>query len=131
MSSRILRPSTAFTLDPSGKEKKRKKDEGHLAFVRKLPCLITGRYGVDPCHIRYGDPLYNKSRTGKATKPDDCWVVPMIREKHDEQHSQNEHLFWKTQGIDPLAVARDLYAISGDEEAAQRIIAAARVRKRI
>ncbi len=129
MGCRFVRPNTAFSRDPSGKEQRRMKDEGHLAFIRTLPCLITGRYGVDPCHIRYGDPLYKKPKTGKATKPHDCWVVPMIREKHDEQHGMAEPEFWKAQGIDPLAIARDLYAISGDEEAAKRIITAARVRK--
>ncbi len=129
MGFRLRRPDTAFSLDLSGKEHSHKKDEGHLAFVRKLPCLITGRYGVDPCHVRYGDPLYKKPRTGKATRPDDCWVVPMIREKHHEQHGMSELLFWKQQGIDPLAVARDLYAVSGDEEAAKRILTVARVRK--
>ncbi|MGH0004484.1 hypothetical protein ACQU0X_30840 [Pseudovibrio ascidiaceicola] len=131
MGFRFLPPKTAFSLDPSSKVTKQMKDEGHLAFVRKLPCLITGRYGVDPCHVRYGDPVHRKPKTGKARKPDDCWVVPMIREEHDKQHGMSEPLFWKQQGIDPLAVARDLYAVSGDEEAAKRILTVARVRKRI
>jgi len=124
--ARILLLPTAFSLDPSDKAQERIRDERHLAWVRTLPSVLSGLYGCDPCHIRYGDPLYRKKRTGKAQKPDDIWVLPMTREEHRSQHSANESLWWSQQGIDPLDVARKLYAVSGDTEAGLSVINAIR-----
>ena len=122
----VRRHPEAFSLDPSTKEQKRLKDDRHLAFIRTLPSVISGVYGVEACHLRYGDPLYRKKHTGSAQKPDDCWVVPMTPAEHSDQHSNNEAAWWKAQGIDPLALARDLYAVTGNSEAATAIILKAR-----
>lgn len=126
MAFAVRREPTAFSLDPSGRETARIKDERHLAWIRTLPSVISGVYGCEACHIRYGDPGYNKPRTGKGRKPDDAWTVPMTPDEHREQHSMNEHLFWLRQGIDPVAIARELYRVSGDTEAALSIIKNAR-----
>lgn len=126
MAFAIRRPSTAFSFDPSTKDHKRIRDEGHLAFIRTLPSVISGAYGVEACHIRYGDPLYRKKHTGAAQKPDDCWVVPMTPAEHRDQHSHNEAAWWQTQGIDALALARDLYVVTGNTDAAIAIILKAR-----
>lgn len=122
MALQIKRPDTAFALDPSDKAQGRIKDERHLAFIRTLPSVLSGLYGCDPCHIRYGDPMYRKKRTGKGQKPDDCWVIPMTRSEHEEQHDMNEKAFWDQRGIDPLFIAQKLYAVSGDKEAAIEIL---------
>lgn len=87
------------------------EDPGHLAFVRTLPCLICGKPGSDPAHIRSAAPAYGKRHTGMAEKPDDCWVLPLCRFHHDEQHRGTELAFWASYGIpDPHGLAVELYA---------------------
>ena len=124
MAIKIVRPATAFSNAPVGKQKKRSRehDKVHLAWIRTLPCVITGNRPVDPAHIRYADPIYGKRETGKAEKPDDRWTVPLSRKKHDEQHSGNERLFWARYGLDPLRIALALHACSGDDDQAMVII---------
>lgn len=126
MAYQFPRPATAFALDPSSKDQARIKDERHLAFIRTLPSVLSGAYGCEACHIRYGDPMYRKSRTGKGRKPDDAWTVPLTPEEHREQHSMNEVQFWNRYRIDPLAIAHDLYRHTGDTAAAVAIILKAR-----
>lgn len=120
MAARIARLTTAFSNAPVGKQKKRPRehDKEHLAWLRTLPCVITGERPVDPAHIRYADPVYGKRESGKGEKPDDRWCVPLARRKHDEQHGMNEKLFWAKHGLDPLRIALALYAHTGDDEQA-------------
>lgn len=126
MAFEIAKAPTAFANDPSSKREKRMTDDRHLAFIRRLPSVISGVFGCEACHIRYGNPLYKKKHTGMGQKPDDAWTVPMTPDEHRGQHSGNEREFWLSQGIDPLNIAADLYAVSGDEEAAIKIILNAR-----
>ena len=122
MALAVRRPPTAFSLDPSDKAQSRIRDERHLAFIRTLPSVLSGVYGCDAAHIRYGDPMYRKKRTGKGQKPDDCWTLPLTHEEHMDQHAHNESAWWARQGIDPLALAQKLYAVSGNTDAALMII---------
>lgn len=124
MGYRILRPDTAFPL--SDKSHKRIVDEKHLKFIRTLPSVISGAMGCDACHIRFGDLLWRKPNTPMSRKPDDGWTLPMTRLEHAKQHSMNEREFWKEQGIDALALAHELYSMSGDRDAAIQIIEKAR-----
>jgi hypothetical protein len=116
------RPDTAFTLSPGKRKRPREHDDGHLRFIRTLPCLITGTRPVEACHIRYADPRYGKRETGMSEKPSDKYVVPLSPEKHREQHSMNEREFWEKHRIDPLAVATALWANTGDDEACEMIL---------
>lgn len=104
----------------------RERDKAHLEFVSHLPCVITGRGPVQVCHIRYGDLGYEKRPSGMGEKPSDRWVVPMIPEMHALQHSGNERAFWEEHGIDPLAVAKMLYACSGNIQEGLKVIRLAR-----
>jgi hypothetical protein len=124
MALRIVRPATAFSNAPVGKQTKRPRyhDKGHLEWLRTLPCVITGKHPVDAAHIRYADPIYGKAETGKGEKPSDKWAVPLCREKHDEQHSGSERAFWARYGLDPLRLAAALYANTGDDDQAFVII---------
>lgn len=89
----------------------RQEDAAYLAYVRGLPCLICRRPGSDPAHLRSAARQYGKRQCGMAEKPDDCWVLPLCRTHHDEQHRNNEMQWWARQGIpDPHAVAIALYA---------------------
>lgn len=122
----IKRPQTAFSLDPSNKAQKRIKDDAHLAFIRTLPSVISGEYGCEACHVRYGDPRYRKKHTGGQQKPDDAWCIPLTPAEHRDQHAHNEREWWEKQGIDPLHLCLKLYAATGDREAALKIIAEGR-----
>lgn len=122
----IRRHSEAFTLDPSSKKTKRIEEPAHLAFIRKLPSVISGQYGCEACHIRSGSAVHRKKWTGGQQKPDDCWTLPMTSEEHRAQHSENELAFYKRHGIDPFELAARLYEVSGDIDAGIRIISQAR-----
>lgn len=89
----------------------REENPAYLAYVRTLPCLICGRPGSDPAHIRSAAPHYGKRQTGMGEKPSDCWVLPLCRFHHTEQHNRgNELAWWASYGIDPFPVAVALYA---------------------
>ncbi|MFK4062173.1 MULTISPECIES: DUF968 domain-containing protein [Brucella] len=127
---RMPRYDTAFSLAPAkGKKRPRIEDGKHLAWIRTLPCMITGQYGVEAAHIRYAAPHLGKRDTGKAEKPDDRWTVPLSPEMHREQHSMNEQDFWQRYKIDPCQVAMALHGVSGDDEAGLVIIRNARMRR--
>lgn len=121
----LIRPSTAFTLSGTRKRPRMHKDS-HLAWIRTLPCVVGGEYGVEAAHIRYGSLPHGKRETGKSEKPDDCWSVPLAPDLHRLQHSMNERTFWERYGIDPLVVAALLYLASGDDERGLLIIQHAR-----
>lgn len=119
----IRRHATAFSNDRVGKQTASFKDDAHLAFVRKLPSVLSGAYGCDPAHIRSGSPLHNKKRTGGAQKPSDCWVVPLTRAEHDAQHDHGDELaWWRSHNIDPFELAVKLYEASGQFDAAVAIL---------
>lgn len=124
----IRRPPTAFSEDPSDRSQKRIKDDGHLAFIRTLPSVLSGQFGCEACHIRYGDPTYRKKHTGKAQKPDDAWALPLTPTEHRDQHDGNEREWWMSKGIDPLWLAQKLYAVTGNRDAATKIILNARAK---
>lgn len=124
---RILREPSAFSNAPSkGQKRPRREDGKHLAWIRTLPCLVTGKRPVEAAHIRYADPVYGKRDVGKQEKPDDRWVVPLHPDMHREQHSGSEKAFWLKHGIDPCRAALALYAITGDDDQAQIILRNAR-----
>ncbi|MFN4228327.1 hypothetical protein [Parvibaculum sp.] len=55
---------------------------------------------------------------GKGEKPDDWRVLPLCVFHHldgpQAQHRMNEEGFWAQHGINPYALARALYNLSGD-----------------
>lgn len=118
----IRRPTTAFALDKASKATRRLEDEGHLAFIRKLPSVVSGLYGCEACHIRTGSALHKKKHTGMQQKPDDSWTLPLLPEEHRQQHSENEMAFWRSHNIDPFELALKLYEVSGQFDAAVSII---------
>lgn len=121
MAFKIARPATAFQ-DAPDKRKRRMIDNAHLAYIRLLPCVITGKYGCEAAHVRFGSAVWNKPNTGKGVKPSDCWVLPLRPEIHADQHQHNEREWWLAKSIDPLAIAADLYEVSGDVNAGIEII---------
>lgn len=132
MAARIERHPEAFALS-THKKRPRKEDGAHLKWIRTLPCLVTGlRKHVEAAHIRYDSLQHGKPATPLGRKPDDRWAVPLSAEKHrladDAQHNSNEREWWERHGIDPITTAALLFAVSGDDEAAEQIIRNARAR---
>lgn len=125
------KPVTAFTVERREKPRGRQRDAKHLAFIRTLPCLVSGsNFNVEAAHIRYSDAAWKKFNPGVGQKPHDYWTVPLSAEEHRlgrlAQHNGNEREFWERHGIDPLPIARALYDVTGDYEAGLKIIREAR-----
>lgn len=126
MAHAVYRDPTAFSLDKSSRKTKREEDPGHLAFVRRLPSIISGEHPCEACHIRAGSPVHRKVHTGIARKPDDFWTLPLTPAEHREQHAGSELEFWRQHGIDPFEAALKLYDLSGQFDAAVRFLASLR-----
>lgn len=124
MAYQLARHPEAFTRDGRRSKQKRPRvnADGHLKWVRTLPCLVTGQHGVEAAHIRFADPRYRKPAVGMAEKPDDKWVVPLSPAEHRRQHSMNEQAYWAEVGIDPVFVAMLLWNNTGDDEEGESII---------
>lgn len=108
----------------------RERDAAHLAFVRRLPCVATYvrtgvlTYGCQAAHVRM---VRDGKPGGMGVKPSDCWTVPLTPDEHDRQTNRGgERGYWSELGVDPIALADRLYAVSGDEAAATLVIRAAR-----
>jgi hypothetical protein len=104
----------------------RARDDGHLRFVASLPCAVSGVEGqTQAAHIRAASAEYGKPITGVGIKASDCWVLPLSVEMHDAQHRAGDELaWWQSKGIaDPLKLALRLFAVSGDEVEARKILA--------
>lgn len=103
----------------------RRHDKAHLDFIRGLPCIVCGDdTTTEAAHIRMADARAGKRYVGMGEKPDDMYVVPLCGKHHREQHKLRESSFWDKIEIDPIRAALGLHSISGDDEAARRIIAA-------
>lgn len=116
-------------LDCSLLKRPRMPDKNHLKFVSDLPCIITGKEGVQVCHIRTAFLELGKPHTGRGEKPSDRYVLPMTPEWHEKQHSMNEIEFWEKYGPGfekAVSVSMALYLNSGDEETCRQIINMAR-----
>lgn len=100
-----------------GKRRPRKRDNAYLAHTRLQPCMLAGVEGetcsgrIDPAHLRYQNLKVGRANPGMGNKSDDCWVLPLCRKHHDEQHAHgNEARWWAGNGIDPDAEAQARYA---------------------
>lgn len=108
---RTAKPSTAKG------SSRQLEDRTHLALIRQLPCLVSGREPAgEAAHIRYANYQFRKPITGIGQKPEDRWAVPLCSWLHTmssgAQHRHGEEGWWDDQGIDPLIVASSLYSTS-------------------
>jgi hypothetical protein len=127
--NRATRDAIKAQRKPGGKaDRGRERDNGHLAFVRRLPCVATyietGQllYGCQAAHLRLSSAAHGKTEGGQR-KPSDCWVTPLSPEQHRIQGEvKGETRFWGDLGLDPFDLCKRLYAVSGDEAAAITVI---------
>jgi hypothetical protein len=111
------------------KPQRGEKRPAHLAFIRRLPCVICGRSPSEAAHVRYSDAgTGHVSAVGQ--KPDDARTVPLCAHCHREgpqaQHRSGERVWWQAHGIDPVELARRLFAVLGDAERGEKISRRAR-----
>lgn len=128
---RVRRAALAADRKTRGKaDRGRERDNAHLAFVRRLPCVATyaetGQlaFGCQAAHVRM---VREGKPGGMGVKPSDKWTVPLTAEQHDKQTNRGgERGFWACLGIDPIDLAARLYAVTGDDAAATAIIRSVR-----
>lgn len=91
-----------------GQRQPRVRDNGYLAWVRRLPCAAgaDGCEGpVEAAHIRFSSALSGRRNPGLQCKPSDRHVMPLCVAHHRggplSQHSMNEVRFWSLHNIDP------------------------------
>jgi hypothetical protein len=101
----------------------------HLAFIRKLPCVVCGFTPSEAAHIRFNDHATGKMQA-VGQKPGDEWSTPLCASHHREgpgaQHTMGERAFWERNGIDPLKLAELLFSVTGDFERGENIARQAR-----
>lgn len=129
MASRLIIPKTAFPATSRRTKRIRIEDADHLAFIRSLPCVVTGytneKHLIEAAHVSYADLRYGKLGRGKGTKEDDCWTVPLWTIEHAAQHALgDERRYWREHGIDPCRIALALWRCRtiGDYETALLVI---------
>lgn len=107
-----IKPISAPTLDKKLPRNKRPiiegKDAQYLAWLHTLPCCVSLRWD----HIHAHHPTVGRGRMGR--KEDDATAIPLNEEYHLDQFEEGVHngevAFWNRHGIDPTALADDLYA---------------------
>jgi hypothetical protein len=98
------RPASIDKSDLLYPEPRRIRDQDHVRFVAKQPCLICGRVPSDPHHLRF------TQERALSRKVSDEFTVPLCRGHHREAHrSGDETIWWKNAGVDPTMTARALW----------------------
>jgi hypothetical protein len=86
-------------------EPRRQRNQIHLRFVGKQPCVVCGRQPCDAHHLRFAQTR------GLGLKVSDEFTVPLCRGHHRELHrAGNEPHWWEARGIDALDAARKLWS---------------------
>ena len=93
-------------------KERRLRAPAHLAFIRTQACLVCGRTPSDAHHLRFLQPR------AMAKKVSDEFTVPLCRRHHQLlHHDSDEQEWWAAHGVDPVAIAADLWAESRDAPA--------------
>lgn len=87
------------------------KSPSYLAFIRQLPCVVTGRRPAQAAHVSYQAEHYGARGRGKSQKVSDRFALPLCEEEHRIQHTMNERAYWEKRGIDPHIVCLVLWGL--------------------
>ncbi|NEI71067.1 DUF968 domain-containing protein [Rhizobium lusitanum] len=107
----------AFPKSPPRPQRRPAKRGDYLEFIHELPCVVTGRYGVQAAHVSFASDWFGHYGRGKGTKAPDRFALPLCPEEHDLQHScklGSERDYWLSKGIDPHQLANTLWGIFSD-----------------
>ena len=74
--------NNTLLLDKEQQRKIRKSDK-YLKFIRDQPCVICGGY-AEPHHVRNEPTIHYALRGGASLKPSDYMSIPVCREHHEE-----------------------------------------------
>ena len=98
----------------------------HQRFMRSLPCLRCSKPAPSECANVGMVP-------GLTILPSDRYFVPLCGPEtiwddccHSRKHYRGAARFWAELGLDPIDVALQLWRVSGDGTAGQRVMARAR-----
>lgn len=101
------------------------RDAAYLDLVRQCPCLKCGMEPSEAAHVRYASAAFGKA-SALQKKPEDRFAVPLCAGCHrldkGAQHTRAERAFWEEIGLNPLIVARDLFAQRGDLVAMRAVV---------
>lgn len=92
-------------------KRKAQKKPDYLSWLHNLPCVVTGKYGVEAAHISFARPEFGHYGRGKGTKSSDRWAVPLSPPEHRKQHSINEVSYWMDIGENPHIIALTLWGL--------------------
>ena len=110
---------------------KRERKPDYLGLVRRCPCLGCDEDPAgEAAHLRMADNGSGKPITGLGIRPDDCWTLPLCHLCHVKQHVFGEAVFWRDLGLDPVAIALELYSLQGDLEEMREAVFAAREKRK-
>ena len=111
------------TDQPTRRKSPRKEEPDHLAYIRKLPCVIC-LAPAEAAHVNYSDARYGKVNA-RGMKADDRYTAPLCRHHHEVQHLMKERNFWQCFGIpDPNALCLALHSVSPDAQRGEKIVMA-------
>lgn len=113
--------TAAFRSEPEPPKRRPKKRADYLAFLHHLPCVVTGRMGVQAAHLSYANVFHGHFGRGKQTKAPDRFALPLCPEEHAAQHSMNERAYWESKGIEPHALANTLFGLWNDYDEPEAI----------
>lgn len=106
-----------------GRAKEGRKDSAHLAFVRRLPCLITKTPDQSVAHH-----LLMKQHRGAGMKAPDWYTVPLRSDIHDLLHRDvpsrvtEDEWFWEREIPRPDLLALTLWGVHDNYEVAEMLV---------
>jgi hypothetical protein len=84
---------------------RRYRNREHLRYIAQQACPVCGSKPSDPHHLRHVQPR------ALGRKASDEFAVPLCRSHHRAVHrAGDERAWWQAASIDPLRVARKLWA---------------------
>jgi hypothetical protein len=107
--------SGGFSVDKSVlsiPSERRLRCKAHLVMVASKPCAVCESTPCHAHHVTFAQPR------GLSLKVSDEYTVPLCVAHHNEVHaSGKEASWWRSQGIDPLSLARKLWLVTAGGEA--------------
>lgn len=107
MAMRIAKSAPAYF-----PKRKPAKSKAYLAWIHELPCVVTGRHGVEAAHLSFAATEYAHYGRAKGRKAPDRWALPLCSQEHHKQHDMgDERAYWQHTGINPHILALVIYGL--------------------